>query len=117
MYKGDTEPLAIKKFENFKEYLTLYPEYTCVFVGDNGQGDVRCGEMILAEKEYTQNIERIYIHQIQPLHLTYAKEERTKKIQDKGSKICYFHTYIDAALDAYRNNLILPIGLRRIMEV
>jgi hypothetical protein len=34
---NDCEPLALKKFQNFKEYLSLYPEFSCIFVGDNGQ--------------------------------------------------------------------------------
>lgn len=36
MVKGDSEPLALKKFENFREYLTLYPEYSCIFIGECG---------------------------------------------------------------------------------
>lgn len=129
MVQGNMEPLAAKKFENFKEYAAIYPEYTCVFVGDNGQGDVRCGELILADKVYSSSIERIYIHEVQPRSLTYAKLEETKQCtpqvidrtrgrqqQQQQSKICYFGTYIDAAIDAYERKLILLQGLRRIME-
>ena len=47
------EPLAVKKFENFSEYVDLYPEYQCIFVGDNGQGDVRCAEMVMDSSEYS----------------------------------------------------------------
>jgi hypothetical protein len=32
------EPLAVKKFENFEQLRCLYPEFRCVFIGDNGQG-------------------------------------------------------------------------------
>ncbi|KAF4759247.1 hypothetical protein FOZ63_012158, partial [Perkinsus olseni] len=35
------EPLAENKYTNFKEYASLYPEYDFVFIGDNGQADVR----------------------------------------------------------------------------
>ena len=37
------EPLALKKYINLCEYLALYPEFQCIFIGDNGQGDVRTG--------------------------------------------------------------------------
>jgi hypothetical protein len=39
--KGDFRPLAQKKFESFKQFASLYPEFRHVFVGDNGQ--VRSG--------------------------------------------------------------------------
>ena len=38
--------MAQKKFENFTEYYQLYPEFTHIFVGDNGQADVRAAELI-----------------------------------------------------------------------
>ena len=114
MVKGHTEPLAIKKFENFREYLTLYPEYSCIFVGDNGQGDVRTAEMVLSDARYRDNLRRVYIHEIQPLYMTYAKNESTKARDN--DRICYFNTYVDAAIDAHAHKLIRSSGLRRIME-
>lgn len=83
--------------------------------------------MILSDKAYRDSIERIYIHEVQPRALTYAKLEETrqgdKQLFGSGgrkspqqSKICYFGTYIDAAIDAYVKKLILVQGLRRIME-
>ena len=41
MLRGDMEPLAQKKAQNFLEFQALYPEFDFVFVGDNGQGDAR----------------------------------------------------------------------------
>jgi hypothetical protein len=32
------EPLATKKCENFQQFRAIYPEFKCVFIGDNGQG-------------------------------------------------------------------------------
>ena len=46
MMTNDMEPLALKKFDNFKRYVSIYPEYRHVFVCDNGQGDVRAGELM-----------------------------------------------------------------------
>ena len=114
MVKGDTEPIAVKKFENFREYLTIYPEYRCIFIGDNGQGDVRAAEIVLNDERYKHNLQRVYIHEIQPLYLTYAKKNITKSRD--YDHICYFNTYVDAAIDAHHHKLIRSSGLRRIME-
>eukprot|EP00598_Pedospumella_elongata_P009918 CAMPEP_0185006840 /NCGR_PEP_ID=MMETSP1098-20130426/85668_1 /TAXON_ID=89044 /ORGANISM="Spumella elongata, Strain CCAP 955/1" /LENGTH=856 /DNA_ID=CAMNT_0027535075 /DNA_START=328 /DNA_END=2895 /DNA_ORIENTATION=+ len=113
MVKGDSEPLAQKKFENFREYLTLYPEYSCIFIGDNGQGDVRTAELVYRDAVFHSNLQRVYVHQIQPRHVTYCKEP-TKTLHDP--RMCYFGTYIDAAIDAYQHKLIRASGLRKIME-
>ena len=62
--QGDSEPLAVKKFENFCEYLALYPEFSFIFIGDNGQGDVRTAEMVLSDPRYSGNLQRTYIHEV-----------------------------------------------------
>jgi len=41
MFRGDFEPIAQTKYKNFERYARLYPEFSFVFIGDNGQGDVR----------------------------------------------------------------------------
>lgn len=107
------EPLANKKYTNFTEYLCLYPEYKHVFVGDNGQGDVRTVEKVLASQKYSSCLERSYMHIIQPLANTHVKDPATKRMDHKD--ICYFSTYVDAAIDAYQHALIRPSGLRRVM--
>ena len=83
-------------------------------VGDNGQGDVRAAEMALDSYNYKKNIHRVYIHEIKPIHQTYTKHILTKKVYNIPN-ICYFKTYIDAAIDAYNHNLIRINGLVRIM--
>jgi hypothetical protein len=108
------EPLATKKLQNFEEYIHLYPEFTCIWIGDNGQGDVRTTEMILNNNDLKRHLDRAYIHQVIPRHKTFATEEST--LSNSNSHICYFITYVDAAIDAYHHNLIRAIGLRRIME-
>lgn len=140
--KNTMEPLAQTKCRKFKEYLLLYPEYDCVFIGDNGQGDVRTAEMLfeplpkdlipvsspskskdktdIAAKELQEHedlgkkLERTYIHKVIPLEQTHALESATKSLNNKH--ICYFNTYIDAAIDAYQHKLISIQGLRNIMK-
>jgi hypothetical protein len=110
----DCEPLAQKKFENFSEYLALYPEFSCIFIGDNGQGDVRSAEMILEHPKFKGNLQRAYIHKVKPLSQTYVRNPESK--QQSNPNIFYFVTYVAAAIDAYNNKLIRLSGLRRIMQ-
>eukprot|EP00606_Chrysophyceae_sp_TOSAG23-5_P000151 GSChrysophyteH2.ASY1.ANO1.676.1 assembled CDS len=110
---GSPEPLAIKKFENMTEYLQVYPEFSCILVGDNGQGDVRAAEMVMDSDELRGNLTRSYIHLVQPLYQTHTLHLETKK--STHNKICYFTNYIEAAIDAYKCKLIKLNGLRRIM--
>lgn len=42
--------------------MSLYPEFKHVFVGDNGQGDVRAAEM-MAER-YPGKLEAVYVHRV-----------------------------------------------------
>lgn len=88
--------------------------------------------MILDTIKFSQNIERVYIHVVQPVHLTHTLHATTRHPSssssssassssfafngvvnmDKAVKIIYFDTYIDAAIDAYLHRLILLSGLR-----
>ena len=112
--QNDMEPLAVKKFENFKRYVSIYPEFKHIFIGDNGQGDVRAGELMF--DAFPDHIEVLYVHTVKPIHETYgyAPQRWTKK----GFQIVFFQTYIDAAIDAATRDppFIRVTGLRRICQ-
>lgn len=112
--KNDLEPLASKKYSNYKEYSKIYPEYKSIFIGDNGQGDVRAAEMVFHDHELvvSSSLERVYIHIVKPLANTYLKDDRMKQ----DSKIYFFGNYIDAAIDALEHKLINTFGLLRLMR-
>jgi len=99
---------AIKKFENFKNYKEIYPEYKFIFIGDNGQGDALAGSLM--KKEVKDDIE-IFIHQVKDKGLSsgYTKEWESKL------GIIFFLNYIDAAFQATKKGLIHPKGLRRVV--
>mmetsp|Transcript_25958 Transcript_25958/g.54032 ORF Transcript_25958/g.54032 Transcript_25958/m.54032 type:complete len:1266 (-) Transcript_25958:28-3825(-) len=110
MLNNNMEPLAVKKFENFKEYVSIYPEFTHVFVGDNGQGDVRGAEMM--KEAFGDRLEMVYCHRVQPLDKTHGWDpERYRK---GGVEVCFFRTYVEAGIDAAKRGLIRVQGLRRI---
>lgn len=112
MMRNDMEPLAVKKFDNFSRYVNIYPEYNHVFVCDNGQGDVRAGELMFDAFPY--EFEALYVHIVQDISKThgYAPD----RWREKGFKPFFFRTYPEAALDAVKREppLMRINGLRRV---
>ena len=109
---NDFEPLAQKKYDNFKRYVSIYPEYKHVFVCDNGQGDVRASEMMF--ENYPYEFESAYIHVVQDLKTTYGfAPDRWRRIEFSP---CFFRCYPEAALHAASQTppLIRIKGLQRI---
>lgn len=115
--KNDMEPLAVTKFANYSEYSAIYPEFKVVFIGDNGQGDVRVSEMIMdsGADAMQGSLERVYIHLVQPLHKTHVKSDGLL-CGTQSKNVCYFNTYVDAAVDALKHGLIQITGLRNVIE-
>ncbi len=87
--RNDMEPLARKKYENFEEYASLYPEFRMVFIGDNGQGDIRAAELIL-ESDLSGRLDAIFIHLVQPLEDTYGYEGPETFLKWKNMGIHFF---------------------------
>jgi len=109
---NDFEPLARKKFDNFRRYVSIYPEYQHVFVCDNGQGDVRAGEMMFDSFPY--EFEALYVHVVQDTSKTYGYAP--ERWLQKEFTPCFFRTYPEAALHGASRNppLIRLKGLQRI---
>ena len=109
---NDFEPLAQKKFENFKRYVSIYPEYQHIFVCDNGQGDVKAGEMM--HDNFPYEYQATYVHVVQNRQKTYGyAPDRWKS---KEFRPCFFTTYPEAALHAATQEppLIRMNGLSRV---
>jgi len=104
----DFTPMAEKKFFNFSQYLLLHPEFDFVFCGDNGQGDAKAGAMILAA--FPGRIKAVFIHRVIPKTKTFAYND-----SPEWKQITFFETYIGAALDAYKQELIHKNGVKRII--
>ena len=119
MLRGDMEPLAQKKAQNFLEFQALYPEFDFIFVGDNGQGDARAAElMAAASSPRGGRLERAYIHIVQPIDRTHrgrhhSDPESAREAWDKAG-VVFVETFVDAALDACSRKFISPLGLRRV---
>lgn len=110
--KNDFEPLARKKFDNFRRFVSIYPEYQHVFVADNGQGDVRAGELMFDSFPY--EFEALFVQKVCDLLKTHGySPERWKQ---KEFSPLFFSTYPEAALLAASRNppMIRVSGLRRV---
>merc|ERR1712070_694544 len=96
--------MAEKKFRNFVEYKDIYPEYSFVFIGDNGQGDLRAGIKMI--QECFDVVEAVFIHIVQPLELTRGWSDYEKLLPEQKAKIRFFHDYVEAATLAAGDGLI-----------
>lgn len=114
MRRGDFEPMATKKLQNFLEYCRLYPEYSFVFIGDNGQGDLRAGARML--DEHPDLIEAVFIHIVQPVDKTHGIDHYRSLRPEVRRKLVLFRDYADAALAAVERGLFPLEGLGKVLH-
>ncbi|CAM9824943.1 unnamed protein product, partial [Ectocarpus fasciculatus] len=111
---GNMEPVAEKKFQNFAEYVSLYPEFQHVFLGDNGQGDVMAAEMMA--KCYPGKLEAVYMHRVVPEEKTFGYKGAVTREAWKKANIVFVGDYVEAACHAYKHGLIQAVGLQRVCQ-
>ena len=86
------------KFERFKQYLSIFPEYKIIFIGDNGQGDVLAGMQMLNYMK-TLNLDdrcHVFIHKV-------SEDGRTFKVvpeetNNKPERLNFFKNYYELSL-------------------
>jgi hypothetical protein len=84
--------LGNTKFERFKQYISIFPEYKILFIGDNGQGDVLAGKQML---EFTDRC-RVFIHKVSEDGVNF------KTVLEESSNIPrlnFFKNYYDVAFE------------------
>ncbi|MFC1707507.1 phosphatase domain-containing protein [Planctomycetota bacterium] len=96
--------MAEKKLDNVLQYRRLFPEYTLVFIGDSGQGDILFGRML--RERFKGAVKAVLIHDV-----VATPARRRKELQEEG--IILFDTYVGAAFRAFRLCLISRAGLLR----
>jgi len=79
------------KFERFKQYTSIFPEYKILFFGDNGQGDVLAGKQMV---EFNDRC-NVFIHKVSEDGLTFKTvPEESQQIP----RLNFFKNYYEAAL-------------------
>jgi hypothetical protein len=137
---GYFEPMAQRKFFNFERFRRIFPEFRFVFVGDNGQGDVRAAELMMEQQQTLQKQQKqqkqqqlqhqldvkeektaavsmlplVLIHQVQPVEQTPGYSAATSRTQWQRQNIVFFQSYVGAAHIAYAQRLISLGGLRHV---
>ena len=100
------------KFESWKQYCKLYPEYDSVLIGDSGQGDAIFGKDALDEEN--TNVKAVFIHKVTDWRVRPAKA--AKRFAFRDTRIHYFDTYVGAAIEAMKEGLISKEGLHRVAD-
>jgi len=100
---GTNKDIAERKYENFKQFRELYPEYRFVFIGDSGQGDLMLLECML--EHHSDVVLGGFIHDVTAVPL--PPDERAKYRQ---RKIYFADTYVGFAALALENNILAPNG-------
>jgi len=99
------------KYKTFVKYRRLYREYDFIFCGDDGQGDLLAGEMMIDEteedaEELGPHVTAVVIH-CGPtgearLAVTPPEDRGEEWVEDMAQRGLYFHkTYVGAAVDVH----------------
>jgi hypothetical protein len=99
--------IAARKFDNFLEYLRVWPRRRFAFVGDSGQGDVAFGARMLEHP--SNSVSAVFIHDV------VATPEDVRR-QHAERRIFFFDTYVGAAVQARSLGLIDGRAVRRVAE-
>ena len=108
------QTLAAKKLSRFREYAAIYPEAAFVFVGDNGQGDVLCAEILYttavqaaAASSRPSQLLASFIHRVVPPSSTLSMIRTAKGSKDEWmaawqQRHIFFHrSHAGMAVKAY----------------
>lgn len=106
------------KFLAMLEFSQLYPEYSLVFFGDNGQGDLLAAELALEHEPPLISI--AFINEVQPRSSSLTKfkdlspEEMDAKWDSLG--VVWMNTPAQAAIHCARKRLISEGALARVCD-
>ena len=108
--------MARSKFENFVSYHNLFPEFSKILFGDNGQQDPEfCRDVVTA---YAEAVAAAFIHNVTGEEVERLMGYTFEVIEPPAGarRIFYFDTYIGAALAAFEMDRPL-ISLADLQEV
>lgn len=101
------DAIAKKKFENFTQYRQLFPEYSFVFTGDSGQGDVIFGAHM--REAAPGAVKAVFINDV-------VNTPQAKRDEYRAKGVFFTDTYVGAAVQALSLGLISKDGLARVVQ-
>jgi len=89
-------PSAVKigteKFKKFRQYSKIFPEYQLFFIGDNGQGDLLAGKMMIQESPDTL----VFIHNIvYEDKFLFTKDDESVHLSTTDGRLFFFKNYLE----------------------
>lgn len=117
--------IGIVKFNNFKRYARVYPEYRFVFFGDSGQADALTAHRMVTDEELSMRVVATFIHDLgsddesrSPTFRALPQELRITKAHAprSGPGVIVFRNHIQAAVLAnmHLGDLVPPPALARV---
>lgn len=109
------------KYQNFRRYAAVYPDYRFVFFGDSGQADALTADLMLEDPKLRDRVVATFIHDLRSGtddHVA-ASPSFLEVESDRPPKLLISRNYIDAAVQAYREldgRLVSAGGLAAVTE-
>jgi len=110
------EGAGVQKFESMKDYNRLYPEYECIFFGDNGQGDLLSAELALQHDPPLLSVAFIneVVERSEGLSSFRDLEIADRELRWKELGVVFTKTPVDAAVESLRRGLVSKESLVRV---
>lgn len=87
-----SEEVAIVKFNKYKQYIKIFPEYNILFIGDNGQGDLIAGKDMIKHDKNTL----VFIHNLlRDDDFIFSPEKEEEEKQGTNGRLFFFKNYLE----------------------
>ena len=93
--------IAQQKFDNFRLYHSLFPEFSYVFFGDTSQGDALFGKWLL--RHYPEKVRGVFIHDLSPERVVTGDGGDKGKYVNWG--VHFYQTAVGAGIGAHQRHL------------
>jgi hypothetical protein len=105
------------KFNNFKRFAKVYPEYRFVFFGDSGQADALTAALMVADEHASSRVVTTFIHDLGDTARSPSYRELDRKLVDaRPPRVIVFRNHIQAAVlgHAHYPDLVSAAALARV---
>jgi hypothetical protein len=107
------------KFNNFKRFAKVYPEYRFVFFGDSGQADALTAALMVADEHASSRVVTTFIHDLGETARSPSYQELDRKLVDeRPPRVIVFRNHIQAAVLAHAHypELVSAAALARVTK-
>ena len=112
------ERIGEVKFNNFRRFAKVYPEYRFVFFGDSGQADSLTAELMVTEEELSLKVVTTFIHDLGAASSPTFKKLDQNLVTAEPPRVILFRNHIQAAVRAHKHvsGLVTPEALARVTD-